>query len=169
MVQKMQNKNFERLSEGFKALHLSVNEVNLEKMDTFLQLLLKWNKVYNLTSINNETEAIDKHLLDSATLIPLLKEFEQPNGKTSVMDVGCGGGLPGIPAAILLPNFRFTLVDTVAKKIAFVSQAIINLKLLNAQAVNARVESYCPEEKFDLITSRAFASISTFINLTEKK
>ncbi|WP_289184255.1 16S rRNA (guanine(527)-N(7))-methyltransferase RsmG, partial [uncultured Parasutterella sp.] len=102
------------------------------------------------------------------TLIPLLKEFEQPNGKTSVMDVGCGGGLPGIPAAILLPNFRFTLVDTVAKKIAFVSQVIINLKLLNAQAVNARVESYCPEEKFDLITSRAFASISTFINLTEK-
>lgn len=73
MVQKMQNKNFERLSEGFKALHLSVNEVNLEKMDKFLQLLLKWNKVYNLTSINNETEAIDKHLLDSATLIPLLK------------------------------------------------------------------------------------------------
>ena len=156
----------DRLAYGFSLLNIEADDSQFNKFELFAELLLKWNRVYNLTAIKSEEEVLTKHLLDSATLVPFVRQFSEGK-KTRVLDVGCGGGLPGIPLAILLSNIYFDLIDTVSKKISFVRQAAINLKLSNLNAINNRVENFYPEYSYDLISCRAFSSLSDFVSLTD--
>lgn len=125
-------------------------------------MLEKWNKVYNLTAIRCREEILTHHLLDSAALVPVVTEYLHAEG--AVLDVGSGGGLPSIPLAILRPDLDVNAVDAVSKKTAFLTQAGIELRLRNFTAKHARVEALSGE--YDLITSRAFASLADFISLT---
>lgn len=165
----MKKENEDLLKEGLDFLSISYSEGKLEQLKDFANLLIRWNKVYNLTSIRDERDIVIKHLLDSATIAKEFPVFAshlglQGAGKR-VLDVGCGGGFPGIPSAVLFPEISFDLIDTVSKKIQFVRQAIVNLGLKNASALNQRVENL-EAPPYPLITSRAFSSLENFAGLT---
>ncbi|MEY3289123.1 MAG: hypothetical protein RLZZ419_1365 [Pseudomonadota bacterium] len=147
------------LISGLKSLNLSVAEDNVEKLLSFIKLLEKWNKAYNLTAIRDKEDMVRLHLLDSLAILPFIE------GK-SVIDIGTGAGLPGIPLAIFLPDIEFTLLDSNAKKTRFVQQAIIDLKLNNVTVCHNRVEQYHPEKSFDTVITRAFANLSDIVDLT---
>jgi 16S rRNA (guanine527-N7)-methyltransferase len=126
----------------------------------YLFLLEKWNKVYNLTSIRNIDEMFTKHILDSVVIAPYLKEGR-------IIDVGTGGGLPGIVLAILFPEKQVDLLDSNSKKTRFLIQAKAELGLSNTQVIHQRVEEYMPADKYDSVVSRAFTSLDDMLNLTE--
>lgn len=147
---------------GLEALGIPGNEEQIAKLERFAGLLEKWNKVYNLTAIRCREEILTHHLLDSAALVPQVDVYLA--GRGAVLDVGSGGGLPSIPLAILRPDLKVTAVDAVSKKTAFLTQAGIELGLRNFIAKHSRVETLSGE--YDLITSRAFASLADFISLT---
>jgi len=150
-----------QLKSGLEKLEIEANEAQVASIIQFINLLLKWNKVYNLTAIRNAEDMVNLHILDSLSLLPYIK-----NAKT-VLDVGSGGGLPGIPLAIFCPQTNFVLLDGNGKKSRFINQASIELKLSNVQAVHSRVEKYQADKAFDCITTRAFATISETIKLTD--
>ena len=131
-----------------------------EKLDAFLALLIKWNKAYNLTAIRDRDEMVTKHILDSLAVVPYIKGER-------ILDVGTGAGLPGIPLAIALPQYHFTLLDSNGKKIRFITQAVSELNIKNVEVVQARVEEYQSESAYQTIISRAFTSISEFIDKTK--
>jgi 16S rRNA (guanine527-N7)-methyltransferase len=124
----------------------------------YLALMAKWNKVYNLTSLRDPMQMVTLHLLDSLAAVPAFA------GAENVLDVGAGGGLPGIVLAIARPDMQVSLVDTVHKKTAFLTQVKAELGLANATVYTARVEQLEVPRKFDVITSRAFADLSDFVN-----
>ena len=124
----------------------------------YLTLLAKWNRVYNLTAIREETKWISHHLLDSLAVVPYL-----PAGR--LVDAGSGAGLPGIPIAFACPDRPVTLLDSNQKKGAFLTQAAAELELTNVKVVIERAESYRPDHAFDIVISRAFSSIADFIRL----
>ena len=137
-------------------MQIDLSEEQVEQLARYGDLLLKWNSTYNLTSITNADDVLVLHLLDSLTLV---KAFDSVvPGAATVMDVGSGGGLPAIPFATLRPDISISMVDTVKKKVLFLRQAILELKLKNAKALHTRVEKLT-HEKVDVITSRAFASL----------
>ncbi len=142
-----------QLLDGCTALTISLNDEQADKLLRFTQLIGKWNKTYNLTAIKNQEEMVSLHLLDSLTVLPYL------HGKR-IIDIGTGAGLPGIPLAICLPEVNFTLLDSNAKKTRFVQQAVLELKLTNVTVQHSRVEDYQPEERFDVVLTRAFAELS---------
>ena len=146
------------LDDGLNGMRIDLDARQSHRLLQFVALLEKWNKVYNLTAIRDPERMIGLHILDSLSVLP------QFDGCTSVLDVGTGGGLPGIPLAIAKPDLQVTMLDTVAKKTAFVRQAISELALENAGVVTARVESYNPLAKFDRVISRAFAELKDFID-----
>lgn len=151
--------SFEReLKSGIQQLGLELQPAVQERLLAYLELLQKWNRVYNLTAIRRE-QWVSHHLLDSLAVLPHLW------GK-HWLDVGCGAGLPGIVLAIARPEWQFTLVDSNSKKTSFVQQAIIDLKLENAAVCCTRVESWQVSDKFDGIISRAFANIADFVTAT---
>ncbi len=152
------------LRSGIEDLGLDCSKDRLIKLDTYITLLIKWNKTYNLTSITKPEEIVTKHLLDSLVLVKFLDEYTA-NGNT-VLDAGCGAGLPSIPCAIFCPHLNFTAVDAVQKKISFVTQVCSQLKLNNVQPKHIRLESNDFGERFDVITSRAFASLKGFTEIT---
>lgn len=125
----------------------------IESLLAFLAMLGRWNKTYNLTAVRDPLEMLRLHVLDSAAI------HHHIQGASSIIDVGSGAGLPGIPLAILNPQKQFTLLDSNGKKTRFIFQAIAELGLPNAQEVNQRVEQYQPETAFDWVTSRAFSSL----------
>ena len=131
----------------------------------YAALLQRWNTVHNLTAIEAPSHVLTHHLLDSLAIVP---EVQRAAGGRSarVLDVGAGGGLPGIPLAIAAPNLHVTLVDKVQKKIAFVTQAKLELALTNVECIHARVETLQTESPFEVITARAFASLATLVGLT---
>ncbi|WP_322043612.1 16S rRNA (guanine(527)-N(7))-methyltransferase RsmG [Paraburkholderia sp. J67] len=153
------------LKEGADALSLDLNERQHEQLLDYVTLLAKWNAVYNLTAIRDPRQMLIQHILDSLSILPHLPSREN----ATVLDVGSGGGLPGIVLAIARPDWHVTLNDIVHKKTAFQSQAKAELKLTNLAVVTGRVESLRPgievPKKFDLIVSRAFAELSDFVTL----
>ena len=155
------------LSLGVKALGLSVTEVQQRQLLSYMALIQKWNKVYNLTALKTPQEILTHHLLDSLSSIsPLLRYLAQGakgvDQEIELLDVGSGGGLPGVVIAICCPSIRVTCVDTVSKKAAFVQQVAASLKLSNLRGLHARVESL--KGPFDVVCSRAFASLPDFVN-----
>jgi len=157
-------KNFDRsalaavLEEGIVAMHLDVNPGQREKLMDYLALMFKWNSVYNLTSLRDPMQMVTHHLLDSLAAVPA---FAQAH---NVLDVGSGGGLPGIVLAIVRPDMKVSMIDTVHKKTAFLTQVKAELGLSNVTVYTARVEQLQVSDKFDVITSRAFADLSDFVN-----
>ena len=149
----------QRLAEGATALGLSLAPAQHAQLLAYLDLLAKWNKVYNLTAVRDPAEMLTHHLLDSlAVIAPLLRHTQGATAR--VLDVGSGGGLPGVVIAICCPELSVACVDAVAKKAAFVQQAAGVLGLSNLRGVHARVESIT--EPYDVITSRAFATLADF-------
>lgn len=150
----------EGLGEGVRALGLTLSLGQQQHLLDYLALIQKWNKVYNLTALRDPADMLTHHLLDSLTaVVPLTRHTHQQ--PVRVLDVGSGGGLPGVVLAICMPELSVTCVDTVAKKAAFVQQVAATLKLPNLRAVHARVESLT--DSYELICSRAFASLPDFV------
>ncbi|QEL56852.1 16S rRNA (guanine(527)-N(7))-methyltransferase RsmG [Chromobacterium paludis] len=148
------------LKQGLAQLALELTEPQLELLERYLALLVKWNQTYNLTAIRQEERMVSYHLLDSLSLVPHLA------GGTRMLDVGSGGGMPGIPTAIARPDLQVVLLDSNHKKTTFLRQVVLELGLPNVQVITDRVEAYQPEQKFDRITSRAFSELGEFVKLT---
>jgi 16S rRNA (guanine527-N7)-methyltransferase len=150
----------EGLRSGAKALNLSLSDEQFQHLLGYLALIQKWNKVYNLTALRDPADMLTHHLLDSLTaVVPLSRHTQgQP---TKVLDVGSGGGLPGVVLAICMPELKVSCVDTVAKKAAFVQQVAASLKLSNLRGIHARVETLT--DPYPVICSRAFASLPDFV------
>ena len=146
------------LAEGIKDLKLDLNEQQHEQLLDSLALLFKWNAVYNLTSVRDPMQMMTHHVLDSLAAVPA---FE---GAQNVLDVGAGGGLPGMVLAIAKPQMKVSMIDTVHKKTAFLTQVKAELGLANVTVYTMRVEQLQVADKFDVITSRAFADLSDFVN-----
>ena len=149
------------LRRGLAELGLELDGHQIAKLLQYLDLLQKWNRVYNLTSVRDPAEMFTHHLLDSLTVIaPLLR---QTGGQSfRLLDVGSGAGLPGVVIAVCCPQAGVDCVDTVAKKAAFIQQAAATLQLPNLRGLHARVESLAGP--YDVISSRAFASLADFVN-----
>ncbi len=154
----------QQLEHGLKQMGLHYSVETQQKLVHYIQLIARWNKTFNLTAIRDVEEMVSKHLLDSLVVQPYV------DGKT-VLDVGSGAGLPGIPFAITSPDKHFVLIDTNGKKTRFLTQAKIDLKLDNVEVVNQRVEDYQPTKDghriyFDVITARAYAATDNILSST---
>ena len=157
----------QELSLGIESLSLNVAEPQQRQLLSYMALIQKWNKVYNLTALRQAQEILTHHLLDSLSAVsPLLGHIAKTKGDANagieLLDVGSGGGLPGVVIAICCPNIRVTCVDTVSKKAAFVQQVAASLRLSNLRGVHARVESLTGP--YDVVCSRAFASLPDFVS-----
>jgi 16S rRNA (guanine527-N7)-methyltransferase len=156
-----------QLQAGAQALALGLTDAQITQLLDFLALLQKWNKVYNLTAVRDPREMLTHHLLDSlAAVAPLRRQvaaLQQGGARAPVrlLDVGSGGGLPGVVFALCCPDVDVSCVDTVGKKAAFIQQAAVALKLRNLHGVHARVEALTTP--FDIISCRAFASLPDFV------
>lgn len=153
------------LADGARDLSLTLSEAQIGKLIDYLALLCKWNTVYNLTAVRDPMQMVTQHLLDSLSAVSAFA-----NAK-NVLDVGAGGGLPGIVLAIWAadaqPAMRISMIDTVHKKTAFLTQVKAELGLNNVSVHTARVEKWSAPHKFDVITSRAFAELSDFITWSQ--
>ncbi|MFT5961178.1 MAG: 16S rRNA (guanine527-N7)-methyltransferase [Burkholderiaceae bacterium] len=150
------------LCDGVASLDLKLETATLERLIDYLALLTKWNAVYNLTAVREPTQMVTQHLLDTLTILPAFSHVKH------VLDVGAGGGLPGMVLAIwgqqYNPEMRISMVDTVHKKTAFLTQAKGELGLTNTTVHTCRVEALNVAQSFDVITSRAFAELADFVN-----
>ena len=151
----------QKLADGLSALPLELNASVQHQLIDYLQLLVKWNRAYNLTAIRQPEQMVTRHLLDSLVIGPYLQG-------PRILDVGTGAGLPGIPLALAYPDLKFTLLDSNGKKIRFVTQAVAELGLANVDVIQSRIEAFQPECRFDTITARAFASIEELIDQTTR-
>ncbi len=154
----------QQLEHGLKQMGLHYSVEVQQKLVHYIQLIARWNKAFNLTAIRDVEEMVSKHLLDSLVVQPYVEG-------TTVLDVGSGAGLPGIPFAITSPDKKFVLIDTNGKKTRFLTQAKIDLKLDNIEVVHQRVEEYQPMEEghriyFDVITARAYAATDDILSST---
>jgi len=149
-----------RLQQGITKLGLDVTVEAQEKLIAYLQLMLKWNKAYNLTAIRELDSMVIRHLLDSLSILPFINQ-------SPVLDVGTGAGLPGIPLALCLPDYQFVLLDSNGKKTRFLTQAKIELGIENIEVIHSRIEDYKPDFRFEMITCRAFAALNTILDLTQ--
>ena len=148
------------LCEGAELMHIFLSDKQIQQLLHYLSLILKWNRVYNLSAIRDPIESLKKHLLDSLSII----HFVQPG---LLLDVGSGAGLPGIVIAIMKPETEVFVLDSVGKKCRFMQAVKSELALENLIIVNSRVESFKPKKSFSQITSRAFGEASKTIQLTK--
>ena len=146
------------LADGIQEMGLDISPAQREKLLDYLGLMFKWNAVYNLTSLRDPMQMVTHHLLDSLAAVPAFAQA------CNVLDVGSGGGLPGIVLAIVRPDMKMSMIDTVHKKTAFLTQVKAELGLVNVTVYTMRVEQLQVTDKFDVITSRAFADLSDFVN-----
>ena len=146
------------LADHAAAMGLSLSPLAVDQLQALLRLLAKWNRVYNLTSLREESDWVSHHLLDSLSIVGIL-----PPGR--LVDVGSGGGFPGLPIAISNPDREVVLLDSNSKKTAFLRQAVAETGLTNVAVETRRVEAFKPERGFDVVVSRAFSDLQTFINL----
>ena len=149
------------LRDGVRRLGLALDDGALQKISAYAVLLQKWNKTYNLTAVRDAGGILALHLLDSLAVLPHLAA-----GPGRLLDIGSGGGLPGIPLAVARPDLAVTLLDSNSKKSAFQQQAVIELGLRNVTVVNARVENFRPPAPFPQIVSRAFSELADFVSLS---
>lgn len=152
--------NKQQLQEGLQSMGLSLTTAQQLLLLEYVALLKKWNSTYNLTALRDEHTMISHHVLDSLTLLPYIQHAQ------TLMDVGSGGGMPGIPTAICRPDLQITLLDANTKKTSFLQQAVIELGLHNVSVASGRVEAM-HDKKVDVVTSRAFAELADFISLTK--
>lgn len=159
------NKLADTLVVGAEALGLALSQQQQHKLLAYLALMAKWNRTYNLTALREPAQMMSHHLLDSLAAVQAFA------GAANVLDVGAGGGLPGIVLAIwaaeAYPAMRVSMIDTVHKKTAFLTQAKAQLQLSNISVYTARVEALQVDQPFDVITSRAFAELNDFINWSQ--
>ncbi len=148
------------LKQGLQHLKIDLPVSNQTQILDYLKLLEKWNKIYNLTAINNIKQMLPKHVFDSLAVLPYVR------GKR-ILDVGTGAGLPGLLLAIATPDWEYVLVDSSAKKIRFIKQAIIELKIQNVTPICIRTENL-EQEIFSTVISRAYTNIQLFYTQTEK-
>lgn len=153
------------LSAACRDLHLAVDDATLDRLLAYLALLQRWNSTYNLTAVRDPAEMLTQHLADCLAVVEPLRRQLGAGSTRRLLDVGSGGGLPGVVLALLEPGWSVTCVDTVGKKAAFIRQVGVELGVRNLSAEHARVESL-KQPPFDLITSRAFASLGDFVALT---
>ena len=146
-----------RIAEGLEAMRLDVPPDAVSRLVTYLDLVSKWNRVHNLTAVREPEQMVVLHVLDSLSVLPDI------GGTATVLDVGSGAGLPGIPIAIAKPHTRVTLLDSSHKKCAFLEQARIDVALANIDVVCERVEQWRPPERFEIIVSRAFSDLADFV------
>lgn len=149
------------LESGLDALCIKLLKEQQDKIINYLIILSKWNSVYNLTAIRDPKEMMTHHVLDSLSAVPAFTEAQ------NVLDVGSGGGLPGMILAICYPDKKISMIDTVSKKTAFLNQAKAELGLNNVTVYSARVESLQVNQPFDVITSRAFSELNNFVNWSQ--
>lgn len=149
----------QQLERGLATLGIALPEAAQCKLLAYVALLQKWNKTFALTALRDPAKAVSHHLLDSLAVLPYVTQ-------DSLLDVGSGGGQPGIPLAIARPDLAVTLLDSNSKKTAFLQQAVIELELKNVAVHCGRVEQYRPPEKFAGIVSRAFSELADFVTLS---
>jgi 16S rRNA (guanine527-N7)-methyltransferase len=149
----------EELTLGARELGVDLSEAQHEKLLGYLALLIKWNKAYNLTAVRDPDEMVSRHLLDSLSVVPFIEGERQ-------LDVGSGGGMPGIPLAILFPDMKVTCLDSNGKKTRFLTQVKLELKLDNLEVIHSRAEAFKPQVPFTGIISRAFSSLEDFTQWT---
>ncbi|WP_019616205.1 16S rRNA (guanine(527)-N(7))-methyltransferase RsmG [Psychromonas ossibalaenae] len=146
----------QQLQHMLEKTDIEVSEFQQNQLVQLVELLNKWNKAYNLTSVRDPKQMLVKHIMDSIVVSPYLQ------GERFI-DVGTGPGLPGLPLAILNPDKQFVLLDSLGKRLRFIRQVLLELGLKNVTAVQSRVEEYQPEQKFDVVLSRAFASLQDML------
>lgn len=146
------------LKQGLQALPVTLTDAQIDQIIAYLALLVKWNSVYNLTAVRDPKEMVKLHLLDSLSAVHAFTEAK------NILDVGSGGGLPGIILAIAYPEAKVSMIDTVSKKTAFLTQVKAELGLRNVTVHTGRVELLKVAQLFDVITSRAFSELNNFIN-----
>jgi 16S rRNA (guanine527-N7)-methyltransferase len=146
------------LGDGLRTLQLSLPDTTQAKLLDYLELIDKWNRVYNLTAVREREKMLAHHLLDSLAVAPHLTGL-------SLLDVGSGAGLPGIPLALARPQCSVTLLEANHKKATFLKQAAIELELANVEIVNERVESWEAARRYDIVISRAFSDLGEFVGL----
>ena len=155
------------LSLGIEDLGLGLSGPNIDRLELFLQEMARWNKVHNLTAIEDQKDSVVLHLIDSIAVLPIMDQFL--GSKTvSIADLGSGGGLPAIPIAILRPEWKLTLIEAVRKKTAFLQHARGRLELKNTEILSERVEEVAKRRpgEFDAVISRAFTSLANFLELS---
>ena len=145
-----------QLSDGLAAMNLALSESQQQQLLAFLALLNKWNKAYNLTAVRDERVMVSRQLLDSLSILPWITTDH-------LLDVGAGGGLPGIPLAIVFPEKRFTLRDSNGKKTRFLNQCVLELGLSNVEVIHGRAEDCQPDQPFTQISSRAFTALDNLV------
>jgi 16S rRNA (guanine527-N7)-methyltransferase len=145
------------LRRGLLALGVGLSDEQVERLERYLALLEKWNRVYNLTAIREPERMVTHHVLDSLAILPHVRG-------PRVLDVGSGAGLPGIPLALASPGLEVTLLDSSHKKAAFLQQAVAELRLANTTVVATRLEAWQTDARFDTIVSRAFADLGEFVS-----
>ena len=148
------------LWEGSELMGISLSELQIQQLLRYHSLIIKWNKVYNLSAIRDPLESIKKHFLDSLSIVSFIKH-------ELLLDVGSGAGLPGIVIAIMKPKTEVFVIDSVGKKCRFMQTVKTELSLKNITVINSRVEDFIPKEPFQQITSRAFAGANETINKTK--
>ena len=152
------------LQSGAEEMGIAVSPEQLAQLRHYVELLAKWNKVYNLTAVRDPEEMVFRHILDSLSILPQVSRLVGVG--ESLIDVGSGPGLPGIPLAIMLPDRKISTLDCVGKKTRFQQQACAEMGINNVTVLNERVEKWQPEQPYDLVMSRAFSSITDMIKGT---
>ena len=155
------------VSLGIEDLGLNLSPANIADLELFLQEMGRWNQVHNLTAIEGEKNSVRLHLIDSITVLPLMRQFlDMENLK--IADLGSGGGLPAIPIAILQPDWHVTLIEAIRKKTAFLQHVRGKLGLKNIQVLSERVEAVAKSQpgQFDAVISRAFTNLAHFLELS---
>ena len=151
------------LTSGLAALSLELSDTQQQQLVDYVVMIDKWNKAYNLTSVRDPKQMMVKHILDSLAIVPHLSASAGEN----IIDVGTGPGLPGMPLAIAFPNKSFTLLDSLGKRVRFMTQCVHTLKLTNVTPVQSRVEEHNGEKPYDIVLSRAFASLKDMLHWCE--